>query len=371
MKNFLFLCTLLLTQVVHTEAYAAVRLKSIARLSGLQENPVSGYGLVIGLAGSGDSRRNKDTTQAIANLLQTFGVTISPHEINSRNTATVIITANLPSYAHQGDKLDINVASLGDAKSLLGGTLLVTPLKGADNRIYALAQGPISIGGFKYDLYGNVIQKNHPTTGLVPGGAVVEKTLYNDVVDKTGDVHLILNHPDFTTADHIERAVNKTFGKNTALARSAQDIEIHPPRLFQKQFVRFVSQLENIVITPDHLPTVVINERTGVVIAGADVTLDAVTISYGNLHISIATEYVTSQPLLVEKMGPQVRTTVTPATNINVNESSANTVELKQGTTVAHLIAALTKVHTPTRDIIAVLESLQRSGALHAELIIQ
>lgn len=361
----------LLYMMLYSVSFSAVRLKSIARLSGLQENPITGYGLVIGLAGSGDSRRNKDTTQAISNLLQTFGVTINPHEINSRNTATVIVTASLPSYAHQGDKIDINVASLGDAKSLLGGTLLVTPLKGADNRTYALAQGPISIGGFKYDLYGNVIQKNHPTTGLIPGGAVVEKTIYNDLLDKTGEVHLVLNHPDFTTADHIERAVNKTFGEDTALARSAQDIEIHPPKAFRKRFIHFVSKLENIVITPDNLPTVVINERTGVVVAGADVTLDAVTISYGNLHVSIATEYVTSQPMLVQKMGRQVRTTVTPATNINVKENAANTVQLQQGATVAHLISALTKVHTPTRDIIAILESLQRAGALHAELVIQ
>lgn len=365
--TLLFLFILLLGNTSH----AGVRLKSIARLSGLQENPISGYGLVIGLAGSGDSRRNKDTTQAISNLLQTFGVNISPHEINSRNTATVIVTANLPSFSHQGDKLDINVASLGDAKSLLGGTLLVTPLKGADNRVYALAQGPMSIGGFKYDLYGNVIQKNHPTTGLIPGGAVVEKTLYNDITDKTGDMHLILNRPDFTTADHIEHAINKTFGERTALARSAQDIEIHPPKVLQKHPIRFISQLENIMITPDNLPTIVINERTGVVVAGADVTLDPVTVSYGNLQIAISTEYMTSQPTLIQKMGPQVRTTVTPATNINVKESMAKTVQLNKGATVAHLINALSKVNTSTRDIIAILESLQRSGALHAELIIQ
>lgn len=362
---------ILILLIYHSASYPAVRLKSIARLSGLQENPITGYGLVIGLAGSGDSRRNKDTTQAISNLLQTFGVTISPHEISSRNTATVIITASLPPYAHQGDKIDINVASLGDAKSLLGGTLLVTPLKGADNRIYALAQGPISIGGFKYDLYGNVIQKNHPTTGLIPGGAVVEKTIYNDLIDKTGDAHLILNHPDFSTADQIEQKINQVFGSNTAIARSAQVIEIHPPHSFQKHFIKFVSQLENIKITPDNMPTVVINERTGVVIAGADVTLDAITISYGNLNISIGTEYNTSQPLLVQKMGRQIRTTVTPATQINVTESAGQTVQLKSGATIAHLIAALTKVHTSTRDIIAILESIQRSGALHAELIIQ
>lgn len=371
MNKLITLIILLLQICLQQNGHAAVRLKSIARLSGLQENPITGYGLVIGLAGSGDSRRNKDTTLAISNLLQTFGVNINPAEINSRNTATVIITANLPSYAHQGDKIDINVASLGDAKSLLGGTLLVTPLKGADNRVYALAQGPISIGGFKYDLYGNVIQKNHPTTGLVPGGAVVEKTIYNDVTDKTGDLHLILNHPDFTTADHIEAAINKQFGKNTALARSAQDIEIHPPKPVKSHFIRFVSQLENVIITPDNLPTVVVNERTGVVVAGADVKIDAVTISHGNLQIAIATDYNVSQPTLIQSMGKQVRTVITPSTNINVKESLANNVKLEQGATVADLITALTKVQTSTRDIISILESLKRAGALHAELVIQ
>lgn len=371
MKRCLHIGIIVLSFLIPHNSFATVRLKSIAHLSGLQDNPITGYGLVIGLAGSGDSRRNKDTMQAISNLLQSFGVTLSPNEINSRNSATVIITANLPSYAHQGDKLDINVASLGDAKSLLGGTLLVTPLKGTDNRIYALAQGPVSIGGYKYDAFGNVVQKNHPTTGIIPSGAVIEKTLYNDLSDKTGDMHLILNHPDFTTADHIEQAINTTFGADTALARSAQDIEIHPPYDAQKHLIRFISQIENLRINPDHLPTVVINERTGVVIAGADVRLDAVTVAYGNLQISIATEYITSQPIFVNDMSKKVRTTVTPASNITVQEDAANQVELPKGATVAQLIVELNNAHTTTRDVIAILESLQRAGALHAELVIQ
>jgi len=353
------------------DSYAAVRLKSIAHLSGLQENPISGYGLIIGLAGSGDSRRNKDTTQAIANMLLSFGINIDPKDVNSRNTATVIVTANLPSYAHQGDKLDINVASLGDAKSLLGGTLLVTPLKGTDNRIYALAQGSISIGGFKYDLFGNVVQKNHPTTGIIPDGAIVEKTLYNEITDKSGELHLILNRADFTTADHVETALNKEFGANTAFARSAQDIEIHPPKAARLHYIRFISQLENISITPDSLPTVVVNERTGVVVAGADVKIDAVTISHGNLQIAIATDYNVSQPTLISDVGRQVKTAIVPSTNINVKEPVASSVKLAEGATIADLIASLTKVHTSTRDIIAILESLKRAGALHAELIIQ
>lgn len=362
---------ILMAALISCNTHAAVRLKSIAHLSGLQENPITGYGLVIGLAGSGDSRRNKDTTQAIANLLQSFGVNINPNEINSRNTATVIITTNLPYFAHQGDKLDVNVASLGDAKSLLGGTLLATPLKGPDNQTYALAQGPLSIGGFKYDLFGNVVQKNHPTAGLIPGGAVVEKTIYNELLNKEGEVHLILNHADFTTADHIESAINKKFGAHTAHAQGAQEIEIHPPKQAHGHFIRFISQLENLPIVPDNLPTVVVNERTGVVVAGSDVKIDAVTISHGNLKIAIANDYNVSQPTLVTQMGRQVKTAITPSTSIHVNEPEANTVKLPKGATIGDLIESLIQVRTSTRDIIAILESLKRAGALHAELIIQ
>lgn len=354
-----------------TQNYASVRLKSIAHLSGLQENPITGYGLVIGLAGSGDSRRNKDTTQAIANLLQSFGVNLNPNDINSRNTATVVITTNLPAWAHQGDKLDINVASLGDARSLLGGTLLATPLKGSDNLIYAIAQGPLSIGGFKYDLFGNVVQKNHPTAGIIPGGAVVEKSIYNELLNKEGELHMILNRPDFTTAEHVETAINHQFGQHTAIARGAQDIEIHPPAHAHGHVIRFISQLENVTIVPDNLPTVVINERTGVVIAGADVTIDAVTISHGNLQISISTQYNVSQPTMVADVSRSVKSIVTPSTNIDVKDPGANMVKLPRHATIGNLIESLIEVHTSTRDIITILESLKRAGALHAELIIQ
>jgi flagellar P-ring protein precursor FlgI len=369
-KHVSIIMMLLLFMMANT-THASVRLKSIAHLAGLQENPITGYGLVIGLAGSGDSRRNKDTTQAIANLLQSFGVNINPNDINSRNTATVIITTYLPSFAHQGDKLDINVASLGDAKSLLGGTLLATPLKGPDNQVYALAQGPLSIGGFKYDLFGNVVQKNHPTAGIIPGGAVVEKTIYNELLNKEGEVHIILNHADFTTADRVEVAINQTFGPNTAHALGAQDIEVHLPKQTQHHLIRFVSELENLTIITDNLPTVVVNERTGVVVAGADVIIDAVTISHGNLQIAIATDYNVSQPTFVSEVGRHVRTAITPATNIHVNEPDGNAVKLPQGATIGDLIESLIRVQTSTRDIIAILESLKRAGALHAELIIQ
>lgn len=370
MRLFLSLIYLILI-TLSLEAQSAIRLKSIARIAGLQDNPITGYGLVIGLAGSGDSRRSKETTQAIANLLLGFGVNLNVKDINSRNAATVIITTNLPPHAHQGDKLDINVASIGDAKSLLGGTLLVTPLKGPDNQIYALAQGPLSIGGFKYDLFGNVLQKNHPTAGIIPDGAIVEKSIYNDLIEKTGELHLILNHPDYTTAYHVERALNKKFNAEIAKARSAQDIEIHPPKEAHGHFIRFISQLEQVTILTDSLPKVVINERTGIVVAGAEVTLDAVSISHGNLQIAISTNYNVSQPSFIRNVSHKVKTVVTPETNMNIKEADARVIKLVAGSSIAELMAALIKKQTSTRDIIAILESLKGAGALHAELIIQ
>lgn len=368
MKMRVFFLLILISPLL---AAGSLRLKSIARLQGLQENPLTGYGLVIGLAGSGDSRRTKDTNQAISNVLQHFGMNVAPQDINSKNSATVIITANLPAFAHQGDKLDIHVASLGDARSLVGGTLLATPLKGPDNHIYALAQGPVFVGGFQYDQYGNTTQKNHPTTGMITGGAIVERTLYNDLKDKTGDLHLLLNRPDFTTAVRIEETLNKQFGPHTALARSAQDIEIYPPKSLQKRLVHFYSALENVIITPDQTPVILINERTGVIIAGADVHILPVTISQGNLQIAISSEYQVSQPALLDNPGPGIQTAVTPATNIQTRETQGNTLHFQRETTVAELIDTLTKARASPRDIISILQSLQRAGALQAELIIQ
>ncbi|MCC5792165.1 MAG: flagellar basal body P-ring protein FlgI [Legionellaceae bacterium] len=361
---FAILCMLGSTQ-------AGVAIKSIARLADVQENPLTGYGLVIGLAGTGDTRRSKDTMQAIANVLLSFGVNIPPGEINSRNTATVMVTTNLPAFAHTGDKLDVHVSSLGDARSLLGGTLLVTPLKGPDERIYALAQGSVSIGGFKYDLYGNIVQKNHPTSGLVTNGAIVEKTLYNSLFSKMGTLHYILHHPDFTTADRMEQALNQQFGSGTAQAKSAQEVEVKLPKNIQGRLIRFVSQIENTEIIPGSIPTVVVNERTGIVVAGSDVRIDSVTISHGNLQLAISTEYHVSQPTLLANANRHIKTAVVPSTQIHTSEPVATLVNLPNGATVSDLIKALAMLKTSTRDVISILESLKRAGALHAELIIQ
>lgn len=362
---------LLMTLTIAVSVHAGVKIKTLARVAGTQDNPLIGYGLVTGLAGTGDSRRSRDTTQAIANVLQSFGININPNEVNSRNTATVMVSVNLPPFAHTGDKLDINVSSLGDARSLVGGTLLITPLKGPDNRIYALAQGPVSVGGFKYDMFGNVLQKNHPTAGIIPNGAIVEKTIYNAMLNKFGTMHLILHRPDFTTADRVELALNRQFGKGVANAKSAQDIEIKVPKNHLKKFIRFISLVESTEIIPDNVPMVVVNERTGVVVAGGDVRIDSVTISHGNLQISISTDYMVSQPTLVRNVSANVATTVVPQTQITAQEQQANVVTLPQGASVANLIKALSQVKTSTRDVISILESLKRSGALHAELVIQ
>lgn len=349
----------------------SVRIKALTHVEGLQDNPITGYGLIIGLAGTGDSPRNKDTTQAIANMLQTFGVTILPKEISARNSAAVIVSTNLPAFSHRGDKLDVNVASIGDAKSLSGGTLITTPLKGTDNQIYALAQGPISIGGFRYDEDGSRIQKNHPTSGLIPSGAIIERSIDNPLMDKSGVMTLILNHPDFTTATRIEQRINSFLHRNAAEANSPQVIHIRPMCHTKPKLIHFISTIENLVLTPDNMPLVVINERTGVIIAGNDVTIDPVTIAQGAIQLSIHKDYNVSQPTDIIDPNLNIHTAITPNVSMTLKEKPAATLVLHQGIHLSELIQTLRTHHATSRDIMTILESLQRAGALHAELIIQ
>lgn len=352
-------------------ANSAVRLKEIARIDGVRENSLVGYGIVVGLAGTGDSNRSNATLQSVANALSDFGVAVSPDEINSRNVAAVMITATLPPFAESGDQIDINVASIGDARSLLGGTLLQAPLKAANGKIYALAQGPISVGGYKYDLNGNVVQKNHPTVGTIPGGATVERSLKTDLVSPDGKIYLVLNQPDFTTASRVTHALNKTLGGQYAHAVHAGRIAIKIPASQDSDIVDYLTRIENVEIRPDHVARVVVNERTGTLVAGDDVTIDDVTISQGNIKIVISTQYLVSQPTFVRDTGSQVSTVVVPQTTIDVQEPTAQAVRLPSGASVADLVTALRQIKTSTRDIISILQLIKADGALHAQLIIQ
>lgn len=348
-----------------------VRIKDLGRIESVRDNSLTGYGLVTGLAGTGDSSRSKATMQSVVNMLSQFGVNVSVDQLSSRNVAAVMVIANLPPFTRPGDKLDVNVSSAGDARSLVGGTLLMTPLYGPDKKIHALAQGPLSVGGYQYDLNGNLQQKNHPTAATIPDGALVEAGAGSDVLGEGGNVDIVLFDPDFTTAQRVARTLNDELGSNVALALDAGRIKVKVGEAQKEKVVDFIARLENVVVAPDQRARVVVNERTGTIVSGGDVRISKITVSHGDLKVSITTDYLVSQPNLLIEPGAGVRTEVVPQTRIDVNEGGVNSVSLPAGTTVADLVSALNKIKTSTRDVIAILQGIKRSGALHAELVIQ
>lgn len=351
-----------------------VRVKDLGKLQGWHDNALVGYGIVTGLAGTGDSPTNRTTRQALANVLSQFNLTVSPDQIQSRNVAMVMVSATLPTYAREGDTLDISVTSVGDARSLLGGSLLLTPLKAANGRVYALAQGPLSVGGYRHDANGNVIQKNHPTVGAVPNGAVVEVGVDAQVLNSLKQLTFVLSSPDYTTANRIALAINSQLGAELAQARDASGIEIAVPENQRERLVGFLARIENVYVEPDRRAKVVINERTGTVVAGGDVRISNVTISHGDIKISVTTQNTASQPYNTWQSGPGVRTVIVNNTRIDVNEAdtSAEGTGFVQGNnTVSDLVQSLARLKTSTRDIISILRAVKSAGALHAELVVQ
>ncbi len=376
---FHFVATLLLCVLLSSNAYAesagvGVKIKDLSRISSAKENSLVGYGIVTGLAGTGDSSRSLATLQSVKNILQKFGVNVPLDEMRSRNAATVMVTATLPAYVQIGNKVDVNVTSMGDARSLVGGTLLLTHLLGADQKIYALAQGPVSVGGYSYDLNGNITQKNHPTAAHIAGGAMVERRLDIDLVGADNTIEYYLYEPDFATADRIAKALQALVGPDNAWAVDAARVKIslgasHNSR--QKNLVPLISKIENTFVVPDRPSRVVVNERTGTVVAGGEVRIAPITITHGDLNVAISTEFVVSQPFSVIGTGEGVRTQVIPQTDIAIDEEQGIAVSLPNHSTVAELVAALNKVRASSRDIITILQGVKRAGALHAELIIQ
>lgn len=350
-----------------------VRLKDLSRLETERLNLLVGYGVVTGLAGTGDSPNNKLTNQSVSNILQSMGISMAPDSLRSRNSAAVMITASLPRYTQPGDLIDINVTSMGDARSLVGGTLLMTPLKGPDRQVYALAQGALSVGGYKFDLNGNVVQKNHPTAGTVPNGATVEQAVSDTQLRASGSVRYVMYEPDLTTVNRIVQTINNTYGRTLARPIDPSRYEVSIPAGDTNSGFAFLARTEALAIAPDSRARVVVNERTGTVVSGGDVTISKTTISHGDLIVTITTEYEVSQPLayLGRIDSPDVRTEVVPQTTVKVAERAPLALTLPQNTTVAELVAALNRVKANSRDIIIILQGLKTAGALHAELIIQ
>lgn len=346
----------------------AIRVKDLGRLQGWRENGLTGYGIVTGLAGTGDSPANRTTRQAMANALAQFNLTVSPDQVQSRNVAVVMVTASLPAFARPGDTLDVVVASAGDARSLVGGALLLTPLQGPDGKVHALAQGSLAVGGYRYDSNGNMVQKNHPTVGAIPGGASVE--LGTPAPGASAPVTFLLTEPDYTTADRVAAAINSQLGAGIAEARDASAIEIRLPEAVQTRSVAFLSRIENVMVEPDRRAKVVINERTGTIVSGGDVRISKVAVSHGDLRVSVSSLTTASQPLLVSQTAPGVRTAVVTNSRLEVEET-AGAGFVSNKSTVADLVQALSRLKTNTRDIISILRAIKAAGALHADLIVQ
>lgn len=344
-----------------------IRIKDLGKVSGWRDNALTGYGLVTGLAGTGDSARNKATRQSIANMLARYDLTIAADDVQSRNVAAVMVSASLPPFARPGDAIDVTVTSIGDARSLVGGALMLAPLKAANGQVYALAQGALAVGGYKYDMNGNVQQKNHPTVASVPGGATVEVGVAQSGRTTTETVTFVLAEADYTTASRVAAAINRTLGATLAEPRDAAGIEVRVPESRRRHLADFITALENVSVEPDRRARVVINERTGTVVAGGDVRISPVTISHGDLKVSVMTENSVSQPQAFS----QGQSLQVSNSRVDVEERAETGYVPANSQTVGELVQALTKIKTNTRDIISILRAVKAAGALHAELIIQ
>jgi flagellar P-ring protein precursor FlgI len=370
MKHFIFLAAAALSLTSPLVATAQeVPIKALGRFDGWRENALVGYGLVTGLAGSGDSRTNAVTRQTLKNVLSRLGTNVSDTDISSRNVAVVIVTARLPASANVGDQIDVTVSSIGDARSLAGGTLLMTGLQGPDNRTYALAQGPLVVGGYQFDAQQNLAQRNHPTTARVVMGATIEQAVDASLVNANGELSFLLSQPDFGTADEIAGSINRRFGGGTAWVVNADRVTMRFPE--GTGLAGFVSSVESMAVRPARLYRVVVNERTGTVVAGGDVRIDPVTISQGDLQITVKTRNEGSQPAFISGLANDVASLVITNTDLEVEQGRNDATVSFGSTTIGDLVQGLSKLLVDTRRIISILQALKEAGALHADIVVQ
>jgi flagellar P-ring protein precursor FlgI len=358
---FLLLAFFLAAEMRSADRRPPARLKDVVSIEGVRENQLLGYGLVVGLAGTGDKRQTVFSAQSLANLLERMGVSVSPAALQVRNTAAVMVTANLPPFAQTGTRIDVTVAAMGDATNLQGGLLVLTPLRAANGQVFAAAQGPVVTGGFVAGRGGTSQTVNHPTTGRIAAGAIVEQTPPS--VLNGAAVKLQLRRGDFTTAARIAESINRKFDA-AAKAENAGRVLVEIPAAFAGRPVEFIAQLESLTVDTDHAARIVINERTGTIAMGKDVRIAPVSILHGNLTVEVETTFEVSQPAPLS--GGE--TTVTPKVGVGVKEDKARNVSLKEGATVEDLVRALMSIGSTPRDIIAILENLRAAGALDAEV---
>lgn len=343
----------------------ATRIKDIAALSGVRDNQLVGYGLVVGLNGSGDSASTQFTVQSLVNMMERMGLSVDRSAVKVSNVAAVMVTAQLPPFAKTGNGVDVLVSSTGDAKSLAGGTLMMTPLKGADSQVYAVAQGPVMVGSLSFGGKAAKVQTNHPTVGRIPGGALVERQL-PAVLPEGNELLYQLGEADFTTVSRFSAVVNEHFGAATAMPQDGSSIKINIPAAFQADKVMFIAALEGLELQPDAQARIVMNERTGTIVVGADVRISTIAVSQGNLSLVIKESAEVSQPNPLAKG----ETVVVPKTSIKVTEDKSELVVLPNGVTIGEVSRALNAIGATPRDLIAIFQAIKAAGALHAELVV-
>ena len=347
----------------------SARIKDLSSIEGVRSNQLIGFGLVIGLTKTGDSAVNVFfSIQAIASMLKKLGVTVPPDRIGQlqfKNVATVIVTAALPAFAKQGDNIDVTVSSLGDAKSLQGGTLLMTPLKGPDGSTYAVAQGPLSIGGFSVQGAARGVQKNHLTVGRIANGGQVEKEIKYDFNSKNKIV-LALKKTDFTTASRISKAINNDMKEIVSSIVNGGAVQVKVPKLYKDNTSSFVTRIENLDVTPDSEAKVIIDERTGTIVMGENVKISSVAVAHGALFVQIKEEEVVSQP---PPLAPESAQTVALArTRVAAGEGEDKLLIIPKSISLGDVVKGLNSIGVTPRDLISILQAIKASGALHARL---
>ena len=346
------------------------RIKDLIDVEGARDNQLNGYGLVVGLAGTGDSKIDS-TLQTIANALKNFGVNVPMDDIKSGNVAAVMVTAEIPPFVKPGTRIDVTISSIGDSKTLQGGVLLQVPLQGADKTVYAVAQGAIAVGGFlggQGGPGGATVQKNHPTVATIPNGAIVEREIPTQIVSN-GSMNLMLRDADFTSAARMAEAINRVF-PNTAVARDSKTINVLLPQEYSNYEVNFLATIGSIEVEPDTAARVVINERTGVIVATSNVRVSKVAVSHGSLTISVASNLTASQPNGSFFGNSAGTTEVLNSTTTDVNEQKGSFKLVEEAPTIEKVATALNALGVSTRDMMSIFQTMKRAGALQAELVL-
>lgn len=368
-KKLITLLTFIFLSCLFCTSSQAARIKDIAELNGVRTNQLIGYGLITGLASTGDDlKKVLFTRQALYNMLVRQGITVNPKEfekIKVKNVAAVMVTAVLPPFAKPGSTIDVQVSSIGDAQSLAGGNLLMTPLKGPDGKVYAVAQGPLTIGAFSFGGKSAKAQKNHPTVGRISGGATIEKAAPGKFA-KDGKMQYSLRTADFTTANNMSNTINEKYGAGTAYPIDSATVEVIIPEPFIANKVQFVASIERLRIDTDTNARVVVNERTGTIVMGKDVRLSTVAVSHGNLSLIIKESLDVTQP------NPLAfgRTVAAPQTEIDIIEDDGQLMVVEEGVSIGAVADALNAIGATPRDLIAIFQAIKVAGAMHGELIV-